>query len=342
MPAISSPAVETAILLAVAYADVFDYPLAAPEVHRYLVGERASLATVQAVLDGGMPASSRLGCHDGYFFLAGREGVVEIRRRRSKVATEVWPRARRYGRALARLPFVRMVAVTGALAVDNVEPDTDIDYILVTEVGRLWLCRAMAVALVQWAARRGDTICPNYLLSERALTLETHNLFTAHELAQMVPLAGLEIYRKMCHLNGWATRFLPNAFRPAQEQISGPIPLPRKKPEDADLWRYPRLLAEALLRTDVGARLERWEMDRKVVKLSRQREAVRDPTALRQPVAPTEVAFSPDRCKGHFDRHGQRTLEAFAGRLQSLNIPYPTAVGPGGPAEGPAGKVVGG
>ncbi|MGH2544057.1 MAG: hypothetical protein ACRDIB_14755, partial [Ardenticatenaceae bacterium] len=42
--------IDLAVLRTIAYADVFDYPLAADEVHRYLVGVPATAGTVQASL----------------------------------------------------------------------------------------------------------------------------------------------------------------------------------------------------------------------------------------------------------------------------------------------------
>ena len=207
--------------------------------------------------------------------------------------------------SIAGLPFVRMVAVTGALAMDNVEAGDDFDFLIVTEPGRLWLCRAIIIALVvKPAASRGDVVCPNYLLSERALLFVERNLFTAHELTQMVPIAGLETYRHMRQVNGWVTRFLPNA---------GILPL--RASIDPSFQRPIRTLAETVLRTPLGAGLEQWEMRRKVRKLSHRAE---DQAGL---------AFSADQCKGHLNNNAQKILESFEARLHGSEIvgdPYAT------------------
>lgn len=336
MSTAAPPLVETAILQAVAYSDIFDYPLTAREVHRYLVGVETSPSVVGTALGNGRLVGDHLDRHGEYFFLAGRKGIVETRLRRSAVAAGQWPRARGYGSLMARLPFVRLVAVTGALAMNNVEPATDTDYLIVTAPGRLWVSRAMVVALVRWAARRGEVICPNYFLSERALVMEKRNLFTAHELAQMVPLSGLQTYYRLCRLNGWAVRFLPNAFPLRRGRDVLPC-LPH--PEEVDRlplgWRYSRLLAEAALLSPVGSGLERWEMRRKVRKLSRELESYSGRLPAPGGDQESEVAFSPDRCKGHFDQHGQRTLEAFDGRLRARAIILP-AVAEAAASEGKA------
>ena len=154
---------------------------------------------------------SRLLVRNGdVYHLVGRESTVETRNARAAVSKAYWHRGVRYGRLIGALPFVRMVAVTGALAVDNVA-DGDIDYLVITQPGRLWLCRALVVGLVRLAALRGVTLCPNYFLSERALVLEERNLFTAHEVTQMVPVAGLPTYQRLRELNRWTSDFLPNA-----------------------------------------------------------------------------------------------------------------------------------
>src|SRR5687768_1562392 len=164
-------ALHRAIVHAVAYGDVFDYPLTASEIWRYLVGVEATRAEVARALLGDSLVPATLCHHDGYFCLRGREHVIPVRRYRAGIADEMWPAAVRYGRIIGRLPFVRMVGITGALAADNVERDADIDYLVVTAAGRVWLCRAAVIALVRWAGRRGVSMCPNYFLSEEALVL---------------------------------------------------------------------------------------------------------------------------------------------------------------------------
>jgi hypothetical protein len=281
--------VEEAILYAVAYADVFDYPLTAAQIHRYLVGVPAPLTVVQDALRSG-----RLTCSKGYFTLPGREAIVETRLQRAEIAAEVWPQAVRYSQAIANLPFVRMVAVTGALAMDNVEPETDIDYLVVTEPGRLWLCRAMVIALVvKPVARQGIEICPNYLLSERALAFSPQNLFTAHEVAQMVPIAGLPVYRRLREINVWTTQFLPNARD-----------TPRPRIATSNSRHLTSRLAETILRTPPGGWMERWEMERKLRKLSQQHPHQGD------------AHLNADWCKGHFDSHRQEILNMFVQRLE--------------------------
>jgi len=48
-----------------------------------------------------------------------------------------------------------MVAITGSLAMNNVENNPDIDYLVVTVGGRLWMVRAMVLAAARLAALHG-------------------------------------------------------------------------------------------------------------------------------------------------------------------------------------------
>jgi hypothetical protein len=289
----SRATLEHAIVQTVAYADVFDYPLTADEIHRYLIGVSAGRGSVRAFLQDHKPRELvRAG---RYFTLAGRESAIETRKLRSASASDYWRRAVRYGRRMSTLPFVRMIAVTGGLAMDNMA-DGDIDYLVITEPGRLWLCRALIVAQVRMAALHGTELCPNYFLSERAMALTERNLFTAHEVTQMVPLAGLTTYQQLRDLNRWTDAYLPNA--------SG---APRRMAAVEPAGGRAHRLVEWTLRSRVCSPLEHWEMMRKVRKLGRQGNGH------------AEAAFGPDWCKGHFGDHGQATLSRYAERLQALH-----------------------
>ncbi len=274
-----------------AYSDVFDYPLTAAEVHYYLTSMRVSLeAVAQALADRSLFA--RVG---DYFTLPGREKIVETRESRAEVAKRLWPKATRYGRIIARLPFVRMVAVTGSLAMNNTEEGKDIDYMIVTAPGHLWTCRALSIVIVRFARLEGVSLCPNYLVTTNALELSERSLYVAHELVQMIPLSGMEIYQEICRINAWTADYLPNAT------LTAKLPQGRKPVQKRSIVQ--RLL-ERFLSLPFGNWLEKWEMDRKVARLAREQSAS------------FETYFSPDVCKGHIDRHGENAAAALAVRLQ--------------------------
>jgi hypothetical protein len=278
---------QRAILKAAAYADVFDYPLTAAEIQRYLPEVPAGLQDVQA----GLSSSDGL-CPDGDFYtLPGRQALADIRRSRQAHARQLWREAVRYGKVLAALPFVRMLAVTGSLAMNNGGPGTDIDYLVVTVPGRVWTCRALILGVARLAALRGVRLCPNYLVSTQALAFPDQTLYAAHELAQMVPIFGQQVYAEIRCQNRWAEHFLPNAA--GAPELAFQIPPMRCMP-----GVKPAL--ECGLQLPPGDWFERWEMQRKI----------EDP----------EAAFAADFCKGHLSRHAETSQGAYRQRLKTLRL----------------------
>lgn len=286
-----------AILFTLAYADVFDYPLTAPEIHRYLSHVKSSMRELTDQLQ----IIERVSREGSYFTFRGREALVAVRERRQPLAAQLWRSAIYYGHLMSHLPFIRMVAVTGSLAMNNVEKAADIDYLIITEPGYLWLCRGLVLLLSRLAAWQGVSLCPNYFLTTRALKLAHHDLYTAHELTQMIPLSGFDIYDEMRQQNRWTDHFLPNA-------LGHPVaPIPVHAPSTISPLRR---FGETVLRTPFGNWLEEWEMQRKVRKLSRE-----------QADSP-ESGFSKDFCKGHNHRHNERTRFALQERLKALAVEF--------------------
>lgn len=279
-----------AIVEAATYADIFDWPLTPAEVHRYLP-VRADVGEVEEAL-AAPPLRAFIRSTDGYVTLVGREHLVPERSRRAALSAALWPRAIRHALSVASLPFVRMVAVTGSLAVGAATDDADVDLFIVTQDGRLWLTRAMTVAVVRAAAVRGVGLCPNYFLAESALELHDRDVFTAHELVQMVPLAGADAYRALVGQNGWYRDFLPNHPGPPE-------------PGRSLRLRPLRRIAERALGAPLLDRVEAWEMDRKIARLTAGSRSA-------------ELQFDRATCKGHVGEHRRHALAAFQERLAGL------------------------
>jgi len=114
---------ERAILEALTYSDIFEYPLRLDELHRYLP-VCANMDELSVALES---LNECVGKQDGFYFLAGRDEIVEIRKSREARSQKLLPYAIRYGKLLSALPFIRMVALTGSLAVMNVSKNSDFD-----------------------------------------------------------------------------------------------------------------------------------------------------------------------------------------------------------------------
>jgi hypothetical protein len=287
--------IERAILKTVLYSDLFDYALALDEVTHYLIGVRATGEEVRAQLARSIWLRDRVRVVDEYVIACGREALVPRRRDRSRTSDRLWMRARRFVRVLSALPFVRFVGVTGALAMNNCAAGDDIDVLIVTAPDRVWLTRALSIALVYVGRLGGDTLCPNYVISENALALETHSLFVAHEFTQMAPVYGGAVYDRMRAANCWIAAYQPNAAQPLRsepEYVPGPIARTIKRG------------LEWVLAGGPGDRLEAWEMQRKLRKFQPK---------MGHPDG--DAILDHDHVKGHFDDYGGPVMRLYAERL---------------------------
>lgn len=318
-PSVATPAtangsaLDRAILSTVVYGDVFEYPLRDAEVHRYLHGLHASEGQIHSALARASAPDGPLTHRDGYYTLRGREALVDTRRGRAARADQLWPIAVRYGHVIAGFPFVRMVAVTGSLAWDNVPHTADIDYLIVTEPGHLWKTRWMLAVLRRIARLEGVRLCPNCMVSKRALTVWDRDLYVAYELACMRPIAGRGMYRRLRRLNPWTASYLPNAqheLRPPHGHIR-----PSRTLSSRALAGLSGL-SESLLRTRVGSALERLEMSYRIRKIMRYRSR----RMLKEGIQLGEASYSPDKCMGFGGGHRRKALTMFAERLSGLGV----------------------
>jgi hypothetical protein len=290
--------IEAAILKTVLYADVFNFPLTLPELYHYLIIDHpVAFEQVSAVLSESQALAPLLQVIDGYVIYNNRRELIALRRAREAASAALWDRAVRCGVWLARLPFVRMVALTGALSMRNASGDhDDLDYVLVTAPGRVWLARGFAVLLVKLAKRRGVVICPNYVLATTALAQTRHTLYVAHEIAQMVPLYGLAIYAQMRAANPWVRAHLYNAdhayYQPPEQHLGG-------------IWRVLKSGLERLLSGQIGRQLDQWEYKRKLRRFA---------SALQQ--ADGAAQLDSEQVKGHFRDHGRWVMQRYRERLR--------------------------
>lgn len=217
------------------YADIFDYPLTSREVHKFLIADKPhDFDSVQKTLER-MSASKKTVSADKtdrFYFLAGCSSTVVLREKREKISQKKLKIARKIARMLKLLPTIKLIGITGRLAMENSEEEGDIDFLIVTSANRLWLTRFLTIVFLELLRKRRrprdinvrDKICLNMFLDERFLSLpaKERDLYTAHEIVQMKLLWDKDkTYQKFLKANERVREYLPNATRKKDTKILG-------------------------------------------------------------------------------------------------------------------------
>lgn len=205
-----------AILTTLIYHDIFEYPLTLSEIHLYLIGKRAKLKSLEKNLNN-LVEGKVIGKHKDLFYLKGKKNNVGQRILRQRYSKNKLVKAKLYAQVLRVIPSVRLVAVSGALAMGNSHKADDIDLVIVTSKNLLWTTRFFSNVLL-WPFKRdpqglkkSDRACLNLFLDESALRIKDQNLYTAHEIAQLKPLWDRDkTYSRLIKSNLWIFKHLPN------------------------------------------------------------------------------------------------------------------------------------
>jgi hypothetical protein len=287
---------EGAILTTVAYYDVFAFAPQPREIHRFLVGKRASRTEVEHALER---LRDLLGTRDGCWFLRGKDHLAPRRIRFSKHSSALWPRARRVASLVERSGLALCGMVTGSLAADNADEHADVDFLFIYPHERTWTSFASMRLVAKLPLSGCRDLCPNYVLSREQLEIRPQNLFTAWEIAKAVPMFGFDVFEQFLRANQWVSRYLPNALPLLEAEIDG-YARPAE-PRDPGLIR-------AVTRSGLFQKLESLEKKRKF------RADHRD----------VGVDMNERQRKGSMDRHSPtrsfHTLSELRYRMDQLGI----------------------
>jgi hypothetical protein len=216
------------VLSTVAYYNELDYPLTAFEIWKYRTKmsnlpagrqvtseEKISLLDIITMLESeGM--RKWIENERGFYFLKGQKKLVNVRIERNKIANAKMKRLRRIVFWMRLVPFVRMIAVTGRLAMKNTEARSDWDLLIVLKSGRIWIGRTLVTLFSEIVGKRRkgkkikDRICLNYFITDQSLEIKNKDLFSANEYSFLWPLFGEKTFREFQAKNEWLQGYKPN------------------------------------------------------------------------------------------------------------------------------------
>lgn len=214
--------IKSGIIKTISYSQVFNQPLSSGEIWQ------RCLAPVENWLEfkTELTKLSNLTQKSGYWMRSDKTYLASVRQYRKQFLNQKIRLARNWANKVIKLPFVEQIYLTGSLAAANSRRYDDIDVLVVTKPGSLWLVRLVVTLYTQWLELRrpvwagqeswqsNNKICLNMYIEADQVRLDRkqRNLYTAFEVIQAQLLASKQSgLSKLWFVsqNSWVKKHLP-------------------------------------------------------------------------------------------------------------------------------------
>ncbi len=198
------------ILETLAYFDLFDYPLSRAEIYLFLKNKHdfdVFEDALRSLLEAGI-----IHQFDKFYTLKNDQYLVVRRNEGNQKAAELIKVAGKVGNLLIRFPYVRGIAISGSLSKNFADDNSDIDLFIITAKNKLWIARTIMHCFkkLTFLVNKEHLFCMNYYIDEQELEIAEKNIYTAIEIATLIPLQGDTIFDSFFASNAWTRNYLPN------------------------------------------------------------------------------------------------------------------------------------
>lgn len=222
------------ILNTICYYDVLNYPLTLFEIWKHLLSagemseeEKSKITLKNILLTLKETNLSRFVRNEnGLYFLKGRNDLVKERVKRNKISALKLKKMRGIIGFLRICPFVRMILVTGKLAMKNAHPKSDWDVLVVLKGGRIWIGRTFITMFAHILGKRRhhdkirNRVCFNYFIATNSMEIRNKDLYSASEYFFCFPFFDAKNYFQRFQLrNHWIRKYKPNYYLAAKENF---------------------------------------------------------------------------------------------------------------------------
>jgi len=182
-----------AILSTLAYQKVFEFAPTKETLYQQLISDKPY---TEDEFEQALSDLDILQNQDGHLYIGNDIEIAKQSREKSKWSNEKIVKAEKIGRILSKIPWIKMIGISGAVSSFNATKDDDIDLFVIVEHDRLWLARlfdwillnALRVRRNASSTEFNDKICINYYLTDKDLKLENQDLYTAIEITKLIPI----------------------------------------------------------------------------------------------------------------------------------------------------------
>ncbi|MBP6993844.1 hypothetical protein KBB12_01220 [Candidatus Woesebacteria bacterium] len=197
------------------------YPLSPSQIHQMIpvaCSEGEVVLALQHMSNMRLIATSPA---PQWYTIAHHEAIFDKRRARRPISLKKKEILQSYTRKLVCFPWIQTILLTGSCALENAKESDDIDLMIITAPGTIFICRLYAFFLAKMLglARRRlvdtqpDSICINVWLDGDNLTIPVSkvNLYGAREVANaQVVIDRNNTHSTFLSSNDWIRNMLPN------------------------------------------------------------------------------------------------------------------------------------
>src|SRR3989339_985416 len=141
---------EKTVIKTLIYAEIFNYPLKINEIHKWLIGRKATLRQVEKALEK-LKKDKKSG---EYYFLKANGSRIRQRKISELCSDRYLRKARLIAQLLKIIPWIKLAGISGGLAVNNADKSDDIDFFIITAKKRIYLCRILILGLLSLLGQR--------------------------------------------------------------------------------------------------------------------------------------------------------------------------------------------
>ncbi len=201
---------QSGIISTLLYFDIFSYPLNKQELKNFcplpIVSEAAFGEALQSLTERKLIKYSK-----GFYLVNNDFTIIDRRIKGNFLAEDYRSLAKKYSGIISKFPFVKAVFISGSLSKGYMDKDSDIDFFIITEKGKLWLCRMLLVIFKKiFLLNSHKYFCINYFIDESSLEIPDKNIYSATELRTLLPMYNVDLYHRFLEKNSWASELLPN------------------------------------------------------------------------------------------------------------------------------------
>jgi len=205
----------TSIIKTLSYSGVFGYPITFYQISNNLISGSFTYKKIrkelEKLVDEGVVKKIK-----NRFMLKGIK--THDVSKREKYTREIIEKYKEKIKLLKKVPWVKMIAVTGSVANYDAKEGDDIDLLIVTEKNRLWITRGFVFLILKIINelpkdKSKRNICPNIFLDENnmAWSKKKRNLYVAQNIISMQPFSWRDdTYFKFINENDWIRKYYKN------------------------------------------------------------------------------------------------------------------------------------